>query len=73
MLLSAASAGAAITTFNDRGVSLFNYAPCVGADPYSRFCARTKTSVAFAFIAFAFFLPHLALSTIAFLVRVFEG
>lgn len=73
LLLSAASAGAAITTFNDHGRQLFNYAPCVGPEPYSRFCSRTKTSVAFAFIAFGFFIPHLALSTIAFLVRVMEG
>ncbi|GJP43421.1 hypothetical protein CLOM_g2882 [Closterium sp. NIES-68] len=71
--LSAGAAAAAVTTFNDRGIVLFNYAPCVGPSPYSRFCSRTKASTAFAFITFFFFIPHILLSAISYFIRFFEG
>ncbi|CAI5468976.1 unnamed protein product [Closterium sp. Yama58-4] len=71
--LSAGAAAAAVTTFNDRGIVLFNYAPCVGPSPYTRFCSRTKASTAFAFITFFFFLPHILLSAISYFIRFFEA
>ncbi|GAQ82106.1 hypothetical protein KFL_001000280 [Klebsormidium nitens] len=63
MTYGAGCAGAGLTTFNDEGAFPFRQAACEGSTPFNSFCARTKASVALAFIAFFFFLPSVVWSS----------
>lgn len=61
LALSAGSAAAGVTTFNDQGGFPYPQAVCQGDTPWNSFCARSKASTAMAFLAFFFFVPSLFL------------
>eukprot|EP00850_Spirogloea_muscicola_P001567 SM000006S19332 [mRNA] locus=s6:16490:17177:- [translate_table: standard] len=74
LTLSAGSAALGVIMANNRGRPLQNFSPCHGAihHTYSNFCTLTKVASIFSIVTFALFLPHLLLSTAAYIISYYE-
>eukprot|EP00850_Spirogloea_muscicola_P007430 SM000037S13565 [mRNA] locus=s37:650358:651510:- [translate_table: standard] len=59
--LTAGSALAGLATFEVRGNYAYAQTLCQGATPFDRWCSRVRAGAALAILAFAFFLPSLAI------------
>eukprot|EP00850_Spirogloea_muscicola_P016211 SM000130S27098 [mRNA] locus=s130:182127:183180:- [translate_table: standard] len=59
--LTAGSALAGLATFEVHGNYAYPQTLCQGATPFDRWCSRIRAGAALAILAFAFFLPSLAI------------